>query len=147
MLADLIRKSYRDVAERFNLTFQNCPKHPSHCTRDWVERDMNRGVSYFCLERHEIPIGCVAFEKASPEEGYLERLGVLPEYRHSGVGKALIRHVFDVARTMRIDRVGIGIISEQLDLKRWYENMGFVEQEIKAFSHLPFEVSLLTYTL
>jgi hypothetical protein len=27
-------------------------------------------------------------------------------------------------------------LSEQKDLKQWYEKMGFVEQETKTFSHL-----------
>ena len=108
---------------------------------------MNRGVSYYCLDLDEKSIGCVAFEKVSAEEGYLERLTVLPEYRQSGFGKALVEHVFDLARTTGIRRIGIGIISEQQDLKQWYEKMGFVEQEIKTFSHLPFKVSLLAYTL
>jgi hypothetical protein len=31
LLTRLIRDSYRDVAERFNLTPENCPKHPSNC--------------------------------------------------------------------------------------------------------------------
>jgi GNAT superfamily N-acetyltransferase len=147
MLAHLIRKSYRDVAGRFNLTSQNCPKHPSNCTHDWVALDMNRGVSYYCLDLDEEPIGCVAFEKASAQEGYLERLAVLPEYRQNGFGKKLVGHIFDLARTTKICRIGIGIISEQQELKQWYVKMGFVEQEIKTFSHLPFKVSLLAYTL
>jgi diamine N-acetyltransferase len=146
MLAHLIRDSYKDVADRFNLTAKNCPKHPSNCTRDWVEKDMMRGVLYYCLDHDGKSIGCVAFEKANAKEGYLERLAVLPEYRLNGFGNILVCHVFGVARTMGMRRVGIGIISEQLDLKQWYEKMGFVEQEIKTFSHLPFKVSLLTYT-
>jgi len=146
-LAGLIRVAYRDVAERFNLTDQNCPKHPSNCSINWVKKDMNRGVSYYCLELDEKTIGCTAFEKAKPEEGYLERLAVLPQYRNNGFGKALIRHVFDVASAAGVHRIGIGIISEQIELKKWYEKMGFVEQEVKTFSHLPFKVSLLAYTL
>lgn len=147
LLAYLIRTSYRDVAERFNLTSQNCPKHPCNCTPDWVERDMNRGVSYYCLDMDENAIGCVAFEKVSAQEGYLQRLAVLPEYRQNGFGKKLVDHVFGLARTTGICRIGIGIISKQQELKQWYVKMGFVEQEIKTFSHLPFRVSLLAYTL
>jgi GNAT superfamily N-acetyltransferase len=146
-LASLIRESYRDVAQRFDLTPQNCPKHPSNCTPDWVEKDMDRGVVYYCLDQHEIPVGCVALEKANAQEGYLERLAVLPDNRRNGLGRALVHHVFEVAIAVGLSRIGIGIISQQLDLKQWYEKMGFVEQEIKTFPHLPFRVSLLSYTL
>lgn len=146
-LSRLIRVSYRDVAQRFKLTAQNCPKHPSNCTRDWVKRDMERGVTYFCLDHDGNTIGCAALERAGAEEGYLERLAVLPKYRQKGFGNALVQHVFEAAKASGICRIGIGIISEQEELKRWYQNMGFVEQEIKRISHLPFLVSLLSYRL
>ena len=78
VLAEIIRISFRDVAERFGLTQENCPTHPSNCTVDWVHRDMDRGVTYFILEAEGIASGCVALELASSELCYLERLAVLP---------------------------------------------------------------------
>ena len=41
----------------------------------------------------------------------------------------------------------IGIISEQADLKSWYQKIGFVEIETKLFPHLPFLVAFMTYRL
>ena len=34
MLSGIIRESFCDVAERFGLTSENCPKHPSNCTQE-----------------------------------------------------------------------------------------------------------------
>ncbi len=34
LLAGLVREGFQYVAERFGLTLENCPKHPSHCTDD-----------------------------------------------------------------------------------------------------------------
>ena len=62
----LIRDSFADVAERFELTPQNCPKHPSNYTRKWVERDLARGVRYFILFADGTAVGCVGVEKPSP---------------------------------------------------------------------------------
>lgn len=39
LVTDLIRKSYQDVAQRFGRTFENCPKHPSNCTVEWIENE------------------------------------------------------------------------------------------------------------
>jgi len=39
LLSHLIRKAYRGIAERFNLTPENCPKHPSNCSDEWIEND------------------------------------------------------------------------------------------------------------
>ncbi len=44
VLANIIRSAFRDVAERFSLTPENCPKHPSNYTTAWVDADLGRGV-------------------------------------------------------------------------------------------------------
>jgi ribosomal protein S18 acetylase RimI-like enzyme len=65
-LSRLIRDSFADVADRFELTPQNCPKHPSNYTRKWVERDLARGVRYFILLADGTAVGCVGVENPSP---------------------------------------------------------------------------------
>ena len=93
VLADIIRRSFRDIAERFGLTQENAPRHPSNCTVDWIRKDMERGVIYFALENRNHVVGCVALERANTEVCYLERLAVLPDHRRRGFGKALVEHV------------------------------------------------------
>ena len=147
LLSSLIRVSFRDVAERFTLTLENCPKHPSNCTDEWIENDLARGVAYYILERDGKPVGCVALEKANPDLCYLERLGVLPQSRRKGFGKALVDHVFSEARASGTKQIGIGIISDDTELKLWYQRIGFVEKETKEFAHLPFLVTFMSYEL
>ena len=108
---------------------------------------MHRGVVYYLLEDNDLPLGCVALEKAEHGLCYLERLGVLPGERCKGFGKALIDHVFAEARNFDAKTVSIGIIAEDPALKRWYGKMGFDEQETKLFPHLPFNVTFLIYKL
>jgi len=98
-------------------------------------------------EHDDPPIGCAALEKADPDHCYLERLAVTPLYRNNGFGKALVDHVLAQARAFEMKSIGIGIISEQADLKSWYRKIGFVEKETKQFPHLPFLVAFMTYTL
>jgi ribosomal protein S18 acetylase RimI-like enzyme len=147
LLAAIIRDSYRDVAERFGLTSENCPKHPSNCTEGWIKKDFVRGVVYYILEHNYIPIGCVALEKAGSDLCYLERLAVSPAFRRNGFGKMLVEYIFDQAKTRKISRISIGIISEQTELKSWYRKLGFIVGETKEFSHLPFLVTFMTHEL
>jgi ribosomal protein S18 acetylase RimI-like enzyme len=144
MLAETIRTSFRTVAERFGLTPENAARHPSNCTEDWVLGDMDRGVTYYVLERDGRAAGCVALERADEEGCYLERLSVLPGCRRRGLGKALVEHVFSEARLRGLRRVGIAMIAEQAELKAWYKGLGFVEKETKAYAHLPFRVTFLS---
>ena len=145
ILVKIIRSSFKDVAENFGLTQENAPRHPSNCTEDWIQKDIERGVTYFIIENQNSPVGCVALEPADPEVFYLERLAVLPNQRRQGFGKALVAHVLSEAKLLGAHRVSIGIIAEHTELKNWYKGMGFVEGESKAFSHLPFRVSFMSY--
>jgi len=147
ILSDLIRNSYRDVAQRFDLTPENCPKHPSNCTDEWIRDDFARRVSYYILEHNGLPAGCAALEIPDPDIGYLERLAVLPGNRRKGFGCKLVDHVFHQAKDSGINKISIGIIAPQTDLKRWYQKIGFIEGGTKEFKHLPFPVTFMIYDL
>jgi ribosomal protein S18 acetylase RimI-like enzyme len=144
LLAGLISESNRDVAVRFRLDADNCPKHPSFCTAAWVAADLQRGARYYIIEQDGEAVGCAAYEDAGAGTAYLNRLSVLPAWRRRGAGERLVRHVIEVARSCGGDTVSIGIIAAHAELKRWYIRMGFKEGETKTFPHLPFAVTYLT---
>ncbi len=142
-LTSLIRKSFRDVAERFGLTPQNSPTHPSNCADEWIKTALSKSVKYFILESSGIPCGCVALEQASVEVCYLERLAVLPEHRKNGFGSLLVRHAISEAKKLHVQRVEIGIIAAHIELKDWYERLGFHVRNTAEFDHLPFAVAFM----
>jgi GNAT superfamily N-acetyltransferase len=147
LLARIIRDSFRDVAERFSLTPENCSTHPSFCTQEWVEAALGKGIRFFLAGGEDGPCGCVALEVAGPETCYLERLAVLPAYRRRGYGKELVEHVVREAKEAGARSLEIGIIAVQEDLRDWYARMGFVAKGTKRFEHLPFEVMFMAYSL
>lgn len=147
-LTNLIRVAFADVAERLRLTLENCPKHPSNCEPGWIEIAMKNGVAFYLLEDDDALMGCVALEQPEkPGVCYLERLAVLPQYRHRGLGKRLVEHIEAEATTRNLQRVEIGIIAEQDDLRAWYEGLGFVVTGEKEFEHLPFRVAFMAKEL
>ncbi len=147
VLVETIRESFRDVAERFGLSEENAQRHPSNCTAEWIQHEMGRGVIYFVIESENMVSGCVALEAASSEACYLERLGVLPNRRRRGFGKALVGHVLSEAKLLGALHVNIGIIAEDTELKAWYKRLGFIETETKEFPHLPFRVTFMSHNL
>ena len=89
----------------------------------------------------------MGFEKVNSDLCYLERLGVLPDYRRKGFGKALVHHVIAQANLFGAKQISIGIIADDTELNRWYKRMGFIEGETKEFLHLPFRVTFMTYLI
>jgi len=85
----------------------------------------------------------VAVEKADHHLYYIEKLAVLPDCRHKGMGKMLVSHALDYIASKGGQKVSIGIIDEQTILKTWYRMLGFTETGTKKFPHLPFTVCFM----
>lgn len=146
-IAKIVAISNRDVAEMFNLNRQNNPKHPSFYDKEWVMSDFGRGEEYFLYKEHEKYIACVAFEQPNSQVGYLNRLSVLPDKRRKGIGEKLVTHTLDYAKSKGIKEISIGIIAKHEILKNWYLHLGFIENSLKKFPHLPFDVLIMKYHL
>jgi len=146
-LSRIIRKAYLEVAERYDLNRENCLKHPSNCTDQWIQSDLDRGVTYYLLELAGQPVGCAALELVNDAMCYLERVAVLPKYMHRGLGRKLVDHLLRQARQHGMKEVGIGIIAKQKELMRWYQRIGFQKGDTKNFDHLPFEVLFMRHRI
>jgi GNAT superfamily N-acetyltransferase len=147
LLASLIRESFASVATRFGLTPDNAPRHPSNCTTEWIRAAFAKGVRYYLLQTPQGPAGCVALEQANAEVCYLERLAVLPAFRRSGFGEALVGHVVDKARELGVRRVELGMVAAQEELRKWYEGLGFSLTNVVRFEGTQFEVGFMRKTL
>jgi len=140
---DVIRDSFRTVAEEFGLTPENCPTHPSFLTLSQLNKLKDKGVRFFGLFLGNNQIGFIAIEKADTSLYYIEKLAVLPEYRHEGYGAKLIGYAFDYIRNYNGKRVSIAIIEEHTILKNWYKELGFEEVEKIKLPYLPFTVCFM----
>lgn len=141
--ASVIRNSFATVTEEFKITRENAPTNPAFAEADSLEKMKGKGASMYGAYLDGQRVGFVAVERADDDRWYMERLAVLPEYRHKGIGRTLMDFVFETVRQRGGKKVSIGIINENRVLKKWYIDYGFVEMGTRAFSHLPFEVCFL----
>lgn len=146
-ISNIVSTSNKNVANKFNLTFQNNPKHPSFYTKEWVLKDMKRGEEYFVFIQDNIEVGCVAFEQSTDEKAYLNRLSVLPQFRKKGIGEQLVKYIVNYSKSKDIKKLSIGIISKHTELKNWYLKLGFLEGQTKKFDHLPFNVTYMSFNI
>jgi GNAT superfamily N-acetyltransferase len=141
----VIQDSFSTVANDFGLTIQNCPTNSAFIKEYDLLKMEEKGANMFGLFKEENQIGFVALEKSSSNSAlfYLEKLAVLPEYRNKGYGRLLMNFALDEARKNNGKKISIGIINENLKLKKWYIDYGFIELTVKQYPHLPFDVCLL----
>lgn len=145
----LIRQSFLTVAEEFGITPENGPTNPAFLGRDRFLEHLDKDVVLFGLFENYTLAGCIAVEAAPAEEDvfYLERLAVLPDYRHRGYGRLLLDRAFSYARSRGGRAVSIAIIDEHIVLRKWYEDFGFTISGRKDFPHLPFNVCFMRMTV
>jgi diamine N-acetyltransferase len=143
-LLDVLHKSFRTVADEFCFTQENNPKHGSFITMEELDILIANGLEMYGYFDNEVLVGAVGISKSKSDEMYyIEKLCVLPDKRHKGIGRALVRYSMNKIKERDGTIVSIGIINKSEKLKNWYKNIGFKEYEIKKYSNLQFEVCIM----
>ena len=145
--AAVIRKAFSTVAAEFGLTFQSCPTNGAYITAQRLRCERQNGVLQYGLYREGRLAGFVALERKDNAVYVLEKLSVLPKYRHRGCGTALLDFAKIMVSQLGGGRITIGIIEQNVVLKCWYQAQGFVSTGTATFPHLPFTVEFLEYRI
>ena len=141
----IIRESFATVAEEFKLTMDNCPSNPAFIESDRLLNLPGECRQLFLLYDNKTAKGFVAVEKSLNEPGvyFIEKVAVLPDYRHRGLGKRIISFAQEEIIKSGGYIASIAIINENARLKTWYKSLNFMETRIRKFDHLPFTVCFM----
>ena len=137
---ELIRRSFGTVAEQFGFTEENAPRFTAFATDKqrlvWHMMGEKRPM-YVYLDGEKI-VGYYSLFMQENQECELSNLCVSPDYRHRGIGEALLNHAFDKGKELGCKKVNVGIVEENVVLRKWYEEQGCVHLGTKKFEHFPF---------
>ena len=136
----LIINAFMTVADEFDITKENAPRFTAFAISDerllWQYNNEHRLMFVYC-ENDEI-IGYYSLVMSDNAECELNNLCVSPEYRHRGIGAALLEHAFEQSKTNNCTAINIGIVKENKVLHDWYESFGFFEIYTEKFDFFPF---------
>jgi ribosomal protein S18 acetylase RimI-like enzyme len=141
--AEVIRNSFIDVAKEFGITKDNVPTNGAFIKPVNIQAMYKKGINMYGINENSVQIGFVALEKAKESLYYIEKLSVLPEFRHKGYGKALLDYVCNEVKSKSSGTISVALIDENTVLKNWYKAYGFIQIKKKKFSHLPFTVCFM----
>ena len=136
----VIRKSFRTVADELGFTEENAPRFTAFATTD--ERLLYQMFvehrRMFLDEEDGIIAGYCSLLLYGDGACELSNLAVLPEYRHRGIGKALLGHAAAEAKAENCIVMKLGIVEENTVLRRWYEDNGAVHTGTVKYDFFPF---------
>ena len=136
----VIRESFKTVADEFGFTEENAPRFTAFATdgrRLWYQMTVEKRPMYVFTNRGKI----IGYYSISPMEdgcAELNNLAVLPEFRHNGIGAKLLADCFERARILGARKLKIGIVEENKVLRNWYEKHGFVHTGTEKYDFFPF---------
>lgn len=137
---DVIRTSFMTVADEFGFTQENAPRFTAFATTQerlyWhLEQEKRLMYAYYIDEKM---VGYYSLLKQNEKECELNSLCVLEEYRHKKIGGQLLEHAFGEAGKLGCLQINIGIVEENLKLRKWYEAYGFEHVGTEKYDFFPF---------
>ena len=147
--AQLVRQSFRTVADEFGITEENAPRFTAFAT---TEEKLTQQLEaehrpMFVYEQDGILCGYYSLSLQEKQECELNNLAVLPEYRHHGIGEKLLEHAAAFARSAGCRTMNIGIVEENTVLRKWYEQYGAVHIGTWKFDFFPFTCGYMKMNL
>ncbi len=137
---EVICKSFMTVADEFGFSIQNAPSFTAFATTEerLLDQLEKEGRQMFAYYENGKMVGYYSLLKQDGEECELNNLCVLEEYRHKKIGERLLEHAFSEARKMGCSQMNIGIVEENVKLRRWYEMNGVVHIGTEKYDFFPF---------
>lgn len=108
-------------------------------TAEKVEADLKKGLGWVVEDQGQI-IATVRMtpHPIEPEIWEMKKLGVLPEFRKSGLGPKLVQIVLDKAHELGVGELRLAVRFDQYRLVEWYSQFGFVhDPDLKYSSSNP----------
>ena len=143
--AELIRRSFLTVADEFGLTKENAPRFSAfgpdgeHLAKQLSEGH-SRMYGYFAEDR---PVGYYSLFLFGGNTIELRDLCVLPEYRNRGIGGELMEHAFREAAETGATLMRIGIVADDISLRKWCEGKGFEQAGAHKFDFVPYTLGFM----
>ncbi len=142
---EIIKESFQTVASEFGLTRENNPSNPAFLSKERLIKLKNLRVWFYKLMYNEEPVGFITIEQSKEDNTifYIEKLAVIPEFRHNGFGRQLMDFAILKILNEGGEKVSVALIDHHVKLKAWYKSQGFIQSEIKEFDQLPFKVCFM----
>lgn len=134
----VIKRSFKDIAEQLCITKENSPNYVLFSINsEKLKAQLDSGRLMFAAFEENKIVGYYSLN-IMDKECEINNLCVIPECRHKGIGKKLLKHAIIKARESEINKINISIVEENSKLKKWYEDFSFTHTHTKKFDFFSF---------
>lgn len=144
---EIMKLGYENTAIKFGMTEENCPYRGRTCLPYHVfEDEYNNGcLMYVYIQDGEI-IGFLSL-LIEGQVMHINDIVILPEYQNMGAGSALLQFAIEQAKARNCDRIILGMVHDNIPLRKWYEKMGFTTIRLKKYEKVNYQVATMELLL
>lgn len=143
LITEIVNNSFRTVALMYGYTKELVPTFPAFIHSDVIQKQLDNGLIIYGYIQDENIVGCAGYKYFKDDIYKIERLAVIPKYRHLGIGKQLVEYVEQQIGECKGKIAEIEIVDNNTRLREWYKMLGFEEIRIDIYEHLPFKVCVM----
>ena len=137
-ITEILNMSFITVAQQFNFTTENASEFPAFIKWHDIEKQLSNGCKLYGYSYNNQIVACVGYSHCKEQIYLVERLAVLPEYRHLGIGKNLMKFIEDKICENGGNVAEIHVVDKNLILRDWYKKLGYLEARMDIINRLPF---------
>jgi ribosomal protein S18 acetylase RimI-like enzyme len=104
--------------------------HPNNNSNKDIERKLQHSARQFFVAEIENAIVGSVMAGYEGHRGWINYLGVLPEYQMTGIGRKLMEKAENVLREMGCPKINLQIRRTNLKAIHFYSRIGFIEDDV-----------------
>ncbi|MPM33948.1 hypothetical protein SDC9_80529 [bioreactor metagenome] len=136
---EVINKGYKTVADQFGLNDDNCPDSGGATLKyEKLLGSYNKGNKMFAYFLDEKVVGFLEFHIVDNSTIKIGDIVVLPQYRDIGIGTELLNYSKRFCKHNGFTKLTLGMINDNIMLKKWYIKNGFYECHTFKYPKAPF---------
>ncbi|WP_461257280.1 GNAT family N-acetyltransferase [Treponema sp. R80B11-R83G3] len=125
VITGIINKAFMTVALQYGFTKETVQRFPAFIGADIIEKQLIDGLKMYGYKIDEQMVGCVGYSYYKEQTYIIERLAVLPDYRHLGIGKKLMAFIENQIKEKGGKISEIHVIDMNEILVEWYKKLNY----------------------
>jgi ribosomal protein S18 acetylase RimI-like enzyme len=147
IITDILNKSFLTVASQFNFTKDNAPRFPAFINSTVIEKQLMAGLKIYGYSINDQIVACIGYSYCKERVYSIERLAVLPEYRHLGIGKKLMEYTESKIKAEDGSVAEIHVVDLNDTLVEWYKKLAYKQIRIDVLTNMPFNSCVMIKNL
>ena len=144
---DILKASYEAGAIRFGQTEDNCPhRGRTRLPLSEFRKELLEGHQMYGYYHDDNRVGFLSLSFNDSIVRVCD-LAILPEYQKRGFGSELMLFIRDEAKRQNCEKVRLGMIDDNTELKAWYEKHGYKTIKLIKFDTVTYTVGLMELVL